>query len=466
MNHLPGKLLCCALLFQCFALAARAQQRLVVSGQYRPRTELRHGYRFVRQPGDAPAFLTEHRARLAARFEMDGLRFNVSLQDVRLWGEVPSTTPRSDDRLSAHEIWADVTLADSLFGSGARLGAKIGRQEIAYDGDRILGTLEWAAQARRHDAVVLQFTKGDFLAHGGASFNQAELRLEGAPYPTSHYKSMQYLYVRKGYLAQNGSNARFLSLLALKDDYQRFSVDSLGERRYGDGTRSRYTLGAMLEHDVPGTRLFGQLYAYAQRGKEQSGQNLSAAVLGGYIASDWSLGKWDKRLEGRLGVDWLTGDDPATAASELARPNFGTNHKFYGYMDYWYVVEPYEQPGLIDVYQKLRLHRAWPYFDSWEIKLHVHEFFANAEVALPGGTQMRPYLGTETDLVLTWRPRKYIQLDGAYCFMVADDAMFAVKGPGTRTWNHFAYLMLKLTPSFTFDLPKPKASDIRILEGS
>lgn len=463
MNNLRWKMLCCLLLLQGFALGARAQQRLVISGQYRPRTELRHGYRFVREPGDAPAFLTEHRARLAALLELDKLRFNVSLQDIRVWGEVPSTTPRSDDRLSAHEIWADVTLADSLCGGGGRLGAKIGRQEIAYDGDRILGTLEWAAQARRHDAVVLQFTKGDFLAHGGVSFNQAELRLEGTAYPTDHYKTMQYVYLRKGVPGSKSRAARFLSLLALKDDYQRFSVDSLGERQYGGGVRSRYTFGAMLEHDVPGTRLFGQLYGYAQRGKEQSGQNLSAEVVGGYLGSSLSLGKWDKRLEGRLGLDWLTGDDPATAASELARPNFGTNHKFYGFMDYWYVATPYEQPGLIDVYQKLRLYHAWPYFDTWEAKLHAHEFFANAAVALPGGTEMRPYLGTETDFVLTWRPKKYIQLDGAYCFMVADDAMFAVKGPGTRTWNHFAYLMLKLTPSFVFDAPK--AVDVRILEG-
>lgn len=82
--------------------AAFAQFSL--DAQYRPRTELRNGFKNLILPGQDPAIFTEHRARIIAGYQKDKLGFKLSIQDVRIWGETGQIN-KSDQLLSAHEAY-------------------------------------------------------------------------------------------------------------------------------------------------------------------------------------------------------------------------------------------------------------------------------------------------------------------------------------------------------------------------
>src|SRR5260370_5819833 len=69
--------------------------QLTLSGQLRTRTELRDGQGAPLSKGSAGAFFTSQRTRLNALFSTYRLKFGVSLQDVRVWGQDVSTINRS-----------------------------------------------------------------------------------------------------------------------------------------------------------------------------------------------------------------------------------------------------------------------------------------------------------------------------------------------------------------------------------
>ncbi len=50
---------------------------------------------------------------------------------------------------------------------------KIGRQELVYDDERLLGNSDWVQQARRHDAIVLKMIQNGWQLDIGSAFNQS-----------------------------------------------------------------------------------------------------------------------------------------------------------------------------------------------------------------------------------------------------------------------------------------------------
>src|SRR5262245_22246589 len=82
-----------------------------LQGQLRTRTEMRDGYGTLNTKGSSAAIYTSQRARLTFGYKWDRLNFNVSVQDVRVWGQDASTINSADgNRLMVHEAWAEVTL--------------------------------------------------------------------------------------------------------------------------------------------------------------------------------------------------------------------------------------------------------------------------------------------------------------------------------------------------------------------
>src|SRR5205085_6831943 len=151
------------------------------------------------------------------------LKFNVTAQDVRVWGQDVSTINRTTTQdlngLMLHEAWAEIRLNDTAFKT-KNLSLKIGRQELVYDDQRLLGNLDWLQQGRRHDAAVLKYENGGWMLHLAAAFNQNKENASGTIYNSTPagnytsstnggtmYKSMQFLYA--GRKLKNG-NASFL----------------------------------------------------------------------------------------------------------------------------------------------------------------------------------------------------------------------------------------------------------------
>ena len=119
-------------------------QEFNLSGEIRPRYENRYGFSSLRSEADKAGKFISQRSRINFDFKNEKMIFKVILQNVRVWGDV-STLASNDKSIAFHEAWAEGIISDKL-----RL--KIGRQEIAYDDQRIFGSSGWAQQARSHDA--------------------------------------------------------------------------------------------------------------------------------------------------------------------------------------------------------------------------------------------------------------------------------------------------------------------------
>ena len=133
--------------------------QLTATGQFRPRTEFRDGYSTLQAKDMEAAVFTSQRTRLNVGFTGYRFKFFVAVQDVRVWGQDASTinrvTTAENNGIQLHEAWGEIMLVDTT-STIQNLSLKIGRQEISYDDQKVIGGLDWLQQARYHDAVVLK----------------------------------------------------------------------------------------------------------------------------------------------------------------------------------------------------------------------------------------------------------------------------------------------------------------------
>ena len=116
---LKGLILIVAVLFSNELFA-----QLSLTGEFRPRTEYRHGYKTLSATDADAAFFTSQRTRFNVHFKGENFKVGLSLQDVRTWGSVKQLNI-SDEYLAVHEAWAQYFFTDGI-------SIKVGRQELVY----------------------------------------------------------------------------------------------------------------------------------------------------------------------------------------------------------------------------------------------------------------------------------------------------------------------------------------------
>ena len=165
--------------------------QVIVDAELRPRFEYRHGYKTLFPNNVDPAAFISQRTRLNIDYKKDNLDFYLSMQDVRVWGDVPQLNISDNNGIAIHQAWAKIKL-DSEF------SIKLGRQEIIYDDSRIFGNVGWAQQARSHDVAMIQFNKFNSKFDLGFAFNQDQESLTGTTLTNPKtYKAFQYFWYHK-----------------------------------------------------------------------------------------------------------------------------------------------------------------------------------------------------------------------------------------------------------------------------
>jgi hypothetical protein len=482
-------------------------------GQIRTRTELRDGLGTLNAKTADPSIFTSQRTRLTFGYKWDRLNFNFSVQDIRVWGQDASTISNADgNKLMVHEAWAEVTLmnvADTTIKTKGldNLSFKIGRQALIYDDVRLLGDLDWLQQARRHDALLVKAMHKGWQIDLGAGYNQntdafgitgtyyiagnvppyvtnslgrlvaapagllplapngsaaASSSKAGAPVlanvPSSNgmnqqYKSMQMLYVSRKF-----GQTKFAGLF-FKDDFSKYRLDSAGTdangyvygRRYDvKGVNSRITYGLMINGTIgnaSGLKKAWQIGAYFQTGKDRDGKNLEAA----HYTAMLTLQKG--RFSFGPGIDYLSGNDPDLPATENQRfdPLYGTPHKHWGYMDYYYVGTGSPVGGLLNPYFKLKYQA-----NSFFVTVDAHNFRLAENMLDAGKAPIDKNLGYEFDFVGNYTLNKFTTLELGYSFMKANNSTEFVKKGTTNQTDHnpqWAYLMINIRPDFFFAKP-------------
>jgi hypothetical protein len=222
------------------------------------------------------------------------------------------------------------------------------------------------------------------------------------------------------------------SFLALNNGFQNFEADGTTP----DCTSNLQTLGTHLEFRKAA---FGaDLNAFLQTGERQGSLQVSSAYL---LGLDFSY-KASPKLGLGAGVEIISGDDAATAdKTESFFPLFGTNHKFNGFMDYFFVGNHANSVGLLDVHLSANLKL------NEKSGLLIKALHFSGEQDVPTGEKS---LGTELDLVFSRAFNGY-SLQIGYSHLFPADGMYALKGVSeanaadTQNW---AWVMLTLKPKF------------------
>ncbi len=154
---------------------------------------------------------------------------------------------------------------------------------------------------------------------------------------------MQFLYVAKKF--HFGS----ASLLAFKDDFSKFHFAETDVEKktpiYEKGAWSRVTVGGHLV-GTAFRKLAFTASAFYQGGKYREGTSLDEYLLS--LSTMYSVGR---KFSFGPGADITSGNNGSDPTKRFQRfdPLYGTPHKFWGYMDYFYVADGFGPNGLVDI---------------------------------------------------------------------------------------------------------------------
>lgn len=403
-----------------------AQAQFTLDGEFRPRTEYRHGFGSIIPDAADAGFGISTRIRLNAGYQVDAYKFYLSFQDVIVWGENRQILPYDQNNSFAiFEAWAEINL-------GKGWSTKLGRQAISYDDQRILGGLDWAQQGRNHDAALIKYKKDKFLLDVALAFNQDYSHPTGfvnggTAYNTTgffSYKTMQYTYLKQSWENLTGS------LLLMNNGFQEFDVNDAP-----DGVSNLQTLGTHLNYKKGS---FGAvLNAFVQTGKRQGKVDVKGAHL---LGLDFTY-KATPKVGLGAGIEIISGNDGGAGETGAFFPLYGTNHKFNGFMDYFYVGNHANSIGLVDI------HVSANFKLNETSSLMVKALNFSGEQDLPSGENA---LGTEIDLVYSKAFKSYA-LKLGYSQMFASDGMYELKGlpkSVAADMQNWAWAMLVIKPKF------------------
>ncbi|HEY4707961.1 MAG TPA: alginate export family protein, partial [Thermodesulfobacteriota bacterium] len=127
------------------------------SGQYRVRGEYRvNATDFDDDASDTAASMTQ-RVRLTANAEAaEDTTVKITLQDTRTFGSGGSGALLSDgsvtNTLDLHEAYLNV---EKIFGTPVNF--RVGRQELAYGDERLIGSFGWSNNGRAFDGLKFNY---------------------------------------------------------------------------------------------------------------------------------------------------------------------------------------------------------------------------------------------------------------------------------------------------------------------
>ena len=275
---------------------------------------------------DRAAFIIG-RSRINFGYERPHLTTKLSVQHASLWGQSGSGS------IAINEGWA--MLSSSPILDSMVFFAKLGRQVLSYDDERILGADDWAMTGNTHDAITLGFNGKMNSLHVMLTYNQNDENMDfGGTYYAGAFpcKTMQNAW----YHFEAPWFPLGLSLLYMNIGMQ------AGIAGVNEHVEWQQVAGGYLNfhHDIVSV----EGAYYKQSGKSEKGIKIDA-----WMASAKAKLKPSKYYGFEAGYDFLSGDDymAVPSAGMIGLPQhkvikgfssiFGSHHKFYGAMDFFYL---------------------------------------------------------------------------------------------------------------------------------
>ena len=362
-------------------------------------------------------------------------------------GDDRNPNTESDGPFDLHQAY--VWLGDA---KAFPLTAKVGRQELSYGDERLVGAFDWNNLGRVFDAAKVRFETKDFWVDG---FVGRVVLADDNNFDTSNdYEYLSGVYASTRTLIPKQETQ--LYFLARNAGTGSLTANAGAAPQAGGASpRDIYTFGLRVkslpkqfggwdyEAEIAGQ--FGRLKETAVSVSLDQ-EALAAHVAGGYT---WTSAFGTPRVG--LEYNYASGDDnPNDNKHETFDNLFPTNHKFYGYMDFVSLQNIHEARASSSLRPLKQLTVTLDYHAFW--LADTHDSFYTVAGARRGGLAPTPaggyginpnyssYVGSEVDLIATYAIQSYAILQAGYGhFFVGDYVKGSLAGLGGATDANYLY---------------------------
>ncbi|MDB6055544.1 MAG: hypothetical protein JWN25_3067, partial [Verrucomicrobiales bacterium] len=341
--------------------------------------------------------------------------FFVEGRDAREWNDDRSPSPDADtfDLFQAY-----IKLGDP---KTFPVTLKIGRQELIYGDERLIGASDFTNVGRTFDAAKLRWegTSGfvDLFTARVVIPDDNNLNL------SNDYDTFSGIYAgSKTIVPKFESEAYFLARNVEKGSPSVIKA-GLPPGLTGATPRDIYTIGmrfkslpkALGNWDLEG-EFAGQFGRFKSTvaGPSLDQEAFAAHAAGGYTFNDVSI-------KPRVGLEYnfASGDNNSKDGKHQTFENlFPTNHKFYGYMDFisWQNIHNVRLTSSIKPMDKLTV--SLDYHAFWLADTEDFFYQVNGAARSTGGYGIKPkagsYVGSEIDLITTYTIKPYAIAQAGY----------------------------------------------------
>ena len=405
----------------------------------RTRGEYRQGA-LPNEDENIAAFVSE-RTQLLLHYQQPYLEVQIMPQHSGVWGTTNGGT------FSLREAWAKTDVKGFF--------AQFGRQSLAYDDERVMGTDDWSMTGAYHDALRIGYEGFGHRLHLIGAYCQNDGNVFGG---TAYfggmqpYKNMEALWYHYDFPRWFGASLLFVNsgMQSVIDGethktYYQQMVGTYWRFHYDDES------GADDQASVSRPTWWVDLDAsfYYQFGTTEQHTPINAwmaAVEFKAQANPWV------RLN--AGYFHLSGDEnytvPPPGAIGMQRHDrdhsfnllYASHHQFYGAMDFFYMKSFYGgySPGM----QDWHVGATFLYQDQFDLTAQYHTLATSVRVH----NSPTLILGHELELTAKYRPAKWVTLSAGYSFMQGTKTMEMVKRSSDKNQSHWFYLNVVFNPTF------------------
>lgn len=299
------------------------------------------------------------------------------------------------------------------------LTAKVGRQELIYGEERLVGAFDWNNIGRVFDAAKLRYENQDFWVD--AFTGRVVLVNDGEFNVVNDYDWFSGIYSSTRTLIPRQETQ--LYFLARNTSPQSPTATTASPQAGGPTARDIYTLGLRLrslpeqfgpwDYEGEFAGQLGDVYD-STLDRRLSQRAFAVHAAGGYT---WSKVSFTPRAG--LEYNFSTGDsNPKDGVHETFDNLFPTNHKFYGYMDFFSWQNMHEVRFNASIKPLKGVSLAADYRLFWLADTSDYFYTVSGQPRRSGGYGIRPgndsFVGSELDLLANYKVSTFGNLQAGY----------------------------------------------------
>ncbi len=319
----------------------------------------------------------------------ENVRAFIQAQDSRVFGSENDglifNTLGDSKNLDIHQGYIEI---NQLF--CPELMMRLGRQELSYGNERIVGSVGFHNIGRSFDGVLFRLSTESIVLDAFA-MNTGEYHVYSATATPA-----AVAYVRDNGQNFYGSNLTLKNMPEHKMDFYAFYQWNRHQTNVDEADLNRITLGTYGKGNFDVVEYEAE---FAYQGGKIKGTDISAYLLSANFGYKTDMSPLSKIS---LGCDYLSGTPSGDMKFKSFDPIYHTGHKFYGLMDYFINIPTNTaNAGLIDIYARA----GFKFSDQFESSLWIHQMSLAQEVNSEKG------IGQELDVTILYKYNKFVAFD-------------------------------------------------------